>query len=185
MKERMSLGSAEDGDEKAHRSLRSTGERLSNLRLGSLRMAFQLPTPHWDEGGTVRMHHQERDWRARTVLHPVTSIWVSSSDHFLRCFFCCMTSPPSRGWETESSAILRSLPFRSGMDADSVWKVRPVSSRKLHAGTRRGEEGSASETRRCLRVEEDEDEGGGAENEKVCWDGEQVDGSGMEDEESC
>jgi hypothetical protein len=27
-------------------SLRSTGERLSNVRLGSLSMAFQLPTPH-------------------------------------------------------------------------------------------------------------------------------------------
>lgn len=29
-----------------YRSLRSTGERLSNLSFGSLRMAFQLPTPH-------------------------------------------------------------------------------------------------------------------------------------------
>lgn len=65
------------------------------------------------------------------------------------------------------------------MDAVSVWKVRPVSSRKLHAGTRRGEEGSASETRRCLRVEVDEEDGGGAVNEKVCWEGEQVDGSDM------
>ena len=28
-----------------YRSLRSTGERLSNLRSGSLRIVFQLPTP--------------------------------------------------------------------------------------------------------------------------------------------
>lgn len=32
-----------------HRSLRSTGERSSKWREGSLRMAFQLPTPHWRE----------------------------------------------------------------------------------------------------------------------------------------
>ena len=47
------VGAEPGGDERrsaegraTHRSLRSTGERLSNLSFGSLRMAFQLPTPH-------------------------------------------------------------------------------------------------------------------------------------------
>lgn len=35
-----------DMKEKTYRSLRSTGERLSNFSFGSLSMAFQLPTPH-------------------------------------------------------------------------------------------------------------------------------------------
>ena len=71
---------------------------------------------------------------ARTVLQPSTSIWVSSSDHFLRCFLCTTKA----SW----SAILRTLPLRSGMV--SMW----VSSRNVQAGTRRGDEGRARETRR-------------------------------------
>ena len=73
------------------------------------------------------------------MLQPSTSIWVSSSDHFLRCFFC--TTKPS----CASSASLRILPLRSGMVSGME-----VSSRKVQAGTRRGDEGSARETRRVL-----------------------------------
>jgi hypothetical protein len=49
-----------------------------------------------------------------------------------------------------------------------------VSSRKLQAGTSRGEDGNANETRRCLRGEcaiADEEAGKGALNEKVDVDG--------------
>jgi hypothetical protein len=44
-----------------------------------------------------------------------------------------------------------------------------VSSRKSHAGTRRGEEGNARETRRCLTadVDGDDEEGKGAVKENV------------------
>ena len=49
----------------------------------------------------------------------------------------------------------------------------PVSSRKSQAGTRRGDEGRARETRRCLRADADgaettvDDDGNGAVKEKV------------------
>lgn len=90
----------------------------------------------------------------RTVLQPSTSICVSSSDHFLRCFLC--TTKPSC---VASSAILRILPLRSGMVSGML-----VSSRNDQAGTRRGEEGEARETRRCLSGD-DEEEGEGEEGE--------------------
>lgn len=132
--ERSTGGRGRGGE--THRSLRSTGERLSNLSFGSLRMAFQLPTPHC---GAFRGGIQGAI-DGRTVLQPSTSICVSSSDHFLRCFFCTTKA---------SSASLRILPLRSGM-------VMEVSSRKFQAGTRRGEEGRARDTRRaCLGGESD------------------------------
>jgi hypothetical protein len=53
----------------------------------------------------------------------------------------------------------RTLPRRS-----SDGEGKPVSSRNLKAGTSRSEAGVARETRRCLGPEE---EGYGAENEKV------------------
>lgn len=39
------LGVDKEEPMNTHLSLRSTGERLSNIRVGSPRMAFQLPTP--------------------------------------------------------------------------------------------------------------------------------------------
>jgi hypothetical protein len=61
-------------------------------------------------------------------------------------------------------------------DVLATWESRPVSSRKLHAGTNLGDDGSANDTRRCLSgvfVAEDDDEvaGKGALNEKVDADG--------------
>lgn len=53
--------------------------------------------------------------------------------------------------------------------SDDLCDAKPVSSRKFQAGTRRGEDGSASETRLCLR--EDEEGGRGAVKEKVGADG--------------
>lgn len=81
-------------------------------------------------------------------------------------------------WRSLSSAILRIFPLRSGIGAEvsATCEVRPVSSRKLHACTSLGEDGSASDTRLCFNAEEevgdvgelDEDNAGkGAEKEKV------------------
>ena len=58
-------------------------------------------------------------------------------------------------------------------ESAAEWTPTPVSSRKLNAGNRRGEDGKASETRRCLSGEATEDidaevgSGKGALNENV------------------
>lgn len=82
------------------------------------------------------------------MLQPATSIWVSASDHFLRCFFCWTT----RVSGSRSAAILRTLPLRWGMTAEvsATWEARLVSSRKCQGETRRGVAGRASETRLCF-----------------------------------
>lgn len=52
----------------------------------------------------------------------------------------------------------------------AMCESRPVSSRKLQAGTSLGEEGSARDTRRCFKgrqPDDDEAAGNGALNEKV------------------
>jgi hypothetical protein len=68
-------------------------------------------------------------------------------------------------------AIFLILPLFSGIRPDAsvsgTCESSPVSSRKLHACTTRGEDGSASDTRRCLSAVEDEDAGNGALNENV------------------
>jgi len=73
-------------------------------------------------------------------------------------------------------AIFLIFPFLSGIKHDvtvsATWESRPVSSRKLQAGTSLGEEGSASDTRLCfneelVEVEAEEDAGNGALNENV------------------
>ena len=117
-----------------HRSLRSTGEQLSNMSAGSLRMAFQLPTPH-----CCRVSVHGLRCCGRTVLQLSTSIHVSSSDHFLHCFLC-MTKA---SW----SAILRILPLHSGMFMwVPLWNVQ--------AGTNHGNEGRERETWRwCFKNE--------------------------------
>lgn len=48
-------------------SLRSTGERLSNVRLGSLRIAFQLPTPHLHTNMNVNFIIEKNDLGAYSV----------------------------------------------------------------------------------------------------------------------
>lgn len=81
-------------------------------------------------------------------------------------------------WRSPSSAILRILPLRSdiGAEVSATCEVRPVSSRKFHACTSLGEDGSASDTRLCFSAEEEVGEvgeleeeraGKGAEKEKV------------------
>ena len=115
-----------------HRSLRSTGEQLSNMSARSLRMAFQLPTPHCCRVSVCGLCCCER-----TVLQPSMSIRVSSSDHFLRCFLC-MTKA---SWST----ILCILPLHSGMFTwVLLWNVQ--------AGMNRGDEGRERETRQwCFK----------------------------------
>jgi hypothetical protein len=108
-----------------------------------------------------------------TRLQPNTSILVSSSDHFFRCFF---------SWKGSQSAPLASFlifPRFSGTSPDAsvsgTCESRPVSSRKFHACTTRGEEGSARDTRLCFKGDaaenEDEEAGNGALNENVEVDG--------------
>lgn len=81
-------------------------------------------------------------------------------------------------WRSLSSAILRIFPLRSGIGAEvsATCEVSPVSSRKFHACTSLGEDGSASDTRLCFSVEvdvgddgelDDDNAGKGAEKEKV------------------
>jgi len=74
------------------------------------------------------------------------------------------------------ASILRIFPFFSGIldedDAASVvWESKPISSRKLHGWTTRGDEGDASETRRCFNAftvaEVAGDTGNGALKENV------------------
>ena len=52
-------------------------------------------------------------------------------------------------------------------DVPAICESRPVSSRKLQAGTSLGEEGSAKDTRRCFKGRLLEGAGNGALNEKV------------------
>jgi hypothetical protein len=70
--------------------------------------------------------------------------------------------------------ILRIFPLLAGIRAEvevsATWEARLVSSRKLHAGTRRGEDGKAKETRLCF-AGVDVEAGKGAVNEKVGVDG--------------
>jgi hypothetical protein len=141
-----------------HRSFRSTGERLSKCKVGSFKIAFQLPTPCCEKRNEkvstrypTGRKREERMKRCRTPtrLQPSTSIWVSSMVHFLRAFFSGGAGLVRR----------RTLPRRS-----SDGEGRPVSSRNLKAGTSRSEAGVARETRRCLGTEQ---EGNGAVNEKV------------------
>lgn len=90
-----------------------------------------------------------------TMLHPVTSICVSSSDHFLRCFF---------SWEISLSApgaIFLIFRHFSGTISEApvsgTWDSTPVSSRKFQAT--RVDEGNASDTRLCfgpVAMEEDD-----------------------------
>ena len=130
------------------------------------------------------MHDRSlRRLRQRTLLHPATSICVSSIVHFFRGFFSGFSlfivdggwwphepwpmfmfmSPASAA--SSPPAILRILPFfasaaSSGACAESgECTPRPVSSRKLHAGKMRGEEseGRARETRRCFAEAEAEE----------------------------
>jgi hypothetical protein len=138
-----------------YRSFRSTGERLSKCKVGSFKIAFQLPTPCCEKRNEkvstrypTRCKREERR-RRPTRLQPSTSIWVSSMVHFLRAFFSGGAGLVRR----------RTLPRRS-----SDGEGRPVSSRNLKAGTSLSEAGVARETRRCLVAEE---EGKGAVNEKV------------------
>lgn len=74
-----------------------------------------------------------------------------------------------------SLAILRILPFFSGICSDvlAICESRPVSSRKLQAGTSRGDDWSANDTRLCLSgvFALDDDAGKGALKEKVDADG--------------
>ena len=152
-------------------------------------MAFQLPTPHLETQSTgfnADTHPQRT--RARTFWHPSTSIFVSSSVHFRRCFLAvsaacaaaaaaacddwgCTDAPANATPMSLSSlAILRILPFFSGTRGDGAAAATPtlVSSRKLHAGNWRGDEGSASDTRRCCLcgVSDTLDEGSWG-----CWKG--------------
>lgn len=72
---------------------------------------------------------------------------------------------------------MRILPRFSGISPEATVSATcesiPVSSRKLQAGTRRGDEGSASDTRRCFSgefgvdTEVEDDAGKGALNENV------------------
>ena len=93
------------------------------------------------------------------MLQPSTSIWVSSSDHFLRGFFCWMMNAAGVSRWSTSPAILRIFPLRSGigLEVSAIWDVRSVSSRKFHAGTSLGEEGRARDTRLCFSAEDDVD----------------------------
>ena len=106
-----------------------------------------------------------------TALQPLTSIWVSSIDHFLRGFFSWEEEATSESSRSVGVDILRILPLFSGTRAEvsGTWDSTPVSSRKSHAGTRRGDEARARETRRCFTADIDgvEEEGRGAVNEKV------------------
>lgn len=75
-----------------------------------------------------------------------------------------------------SLAIFRIFPLFSGIKSDdpAMCESSLVSSRKLQAGTSRGEDGNANETRRCLSGEctiPDEEAGNGALNENVDADG--------------
>lgn len=169
--------------ENAYLSLRSTGDRPSNLNSGSFRMDFQFPTPHcvmdeqqWLSKGPVRAQES----RARTLLHPATSICVSSIVHFFLGFFSGLSvgrngsepwppvlepDAPSTGIALPSSAvILRILPLFSPSTSSVLspeCTPRPVSSRKLQAGKTRGEDGRASETRRCFAAAACDDGDGG------------------------
>jgi hypothetical protein len=114
-------------------------------------------------------------WSKLTVLHPSTNIWVSSAVHFFLCFFSAMGSDTV---PSPSVAILRILPLFSGICSDvlAACASRPVSSRKLQAGTRRGDDCRANDTRLCFIGEgaledEDEEAGKGALKEKVDADG--------------
>ena len=100
----------------------------------SLRMAFQLPTPHCCRVSVCGLCCCER-----TVLQPSMSIRVSSSDHFLRCFLC-MTKA---SWST----ILCILPLHSGMFTwVLLWNVQ--------VGMNHGDEGRERETRQwCFKNE--------------------------------
>jgi hypothetical protein len=158
----------------AHLSLRSTGDLLSNLRFGSLRIVFQLPTPCYESNVSLGTKHEATARQAQqpgnikkekllTILQPVTSICVSSSDHFFRCFF-------SRGGSFFSGpdGCFLDLPLFSGtLSVSGTCESTPVSSRKSHATF--GVDGSARETLRCFSADVlalDEEEGNGALKEK-------------------
>ena len=85
-----------------------------------------------------------------TRLQPSTSMCVSSIVHFLRAFF----SGGGGGGEGERAAARELSPLASlRIFPRGSWGARgsrPVSSRKVQAGTWRGEDGRARETRRCL-----------------------------------
>ena len=77
-----------------------------------------------------------------------------------------------------SLAILRILPLFSGTSSDvlAICESSPVSSRKLQAGTSRGDDSNANDTRLCLigdcaLLEDEEVAGKGALKEKVDADG--------------
>lgn len=107
--------------------------------------------------------------------------------HFFRGFFSGRDGHPcgcglvlvSPSVRSSSVAIRRILPLFSGVyvavDASPSGSPEctpsPVSSRKLHAGKMRGEDGSASETRRCFASDDVGDGGNGAVNENVDEDG--------------
>lgn len=94
----------------------------------------------------------------------------------------CNADEPAMVYSRSSSsvAIRRILPFFSGtrFDGDVAPTPTLVSSRKLHAGNCRGEDGRASDTLLCCLCgdkeeleEESEGRGKGAVNEKVDVDG--------------
>ena len=127
-------------------------------------------------------HPSRKSERLRTLLQPATSIWVSSIVHFFRGFFSglsevvgseCGPWLPDSPLSGSPFAILRILPLFSEGSASSSSAAsaectpRPVSSRKFQAGKMRGEDGSASETRRCFPAADDGDGGNGAVNENV------------------